>query len=143
MIDELRSRFDFVLVDAPPVLAVGDAMTLSARVDGILVVSRLGLVDRRNLAELARELHASPTRKLGFVVTGVDLKGSYGYGYGYAEEERRGSTPQATPQQTPDPSHVTVQTVYSRRPTLRVDETTTQPARSARAGRDKGSTPLG
>ena len=135
VIEDLRSRAEFILIDAPPVLAVGDAMTLSARVDGILVVTRLGMVDRRNIAELARELHRSPARKLGFVVTGIDLKGHYGYGYGYPDDERPAPTPT-------DPSHVTVQTVYARRPTLSVEDAT-KPARSARAGSDKGSAPLG
>ncbi len=89
VLEQLRSDHDLVLIDAPPVLAVGDAMTLSSRVDGILVVTRLGTVDRRMLAELSRELDASPAGKLGFVVTGVELAGGYGYGYGRVYGARR------------------------------------------------------
>lgn len=83
VLDRLKEDHEFVLLDAPPLLSVGDAMTLSARVDAILVVTRLGIVQRRMLADLTRELSASPARTLGFVVTGVDVKGGYGYGYGY------------------------------------------------------------
>lgn len=83
VLDRLKEDYEFVLLDAPPLLSVGDAMTLSARVDAILVVTRLGIVQRRMLADLTRELSASPARTLGFVVTGVDVKGGYGYGYGY------------------------------------------------------------
>lgn len=90
VLDQLRHSSEFVLVDAPPVLAVGDAMTMSARVDGILVVTRLGAVDRRTLSDLSRELDGSPARKLGFVVTGVDLKGGYGYGFGYGHQSGSG-----------------------------------------------------
>ena len=82
VLDRLRQEFDYVLIDAAPVLSVGDSMTLSARADAILVVARLGIVNRSMLTDLSRELASSPAAKLGFVVTGADLKANYGYGYG-------------------------------------------------------------
>ncbi len=82
LIHRLRNEYDFVLVDAPPMLAVGDAMTLSSRVDAMLLVCRLGLVNRGMLNDLARELDASPAKKLGIVATGVESEDAYGYGYG-------------------------------------------------------------
>jgi Mrp family chromosome partitioning ATPase len=95
ILEELRERADIVLVDAPPTLNVGDAMTLSTKVDGILVVSRMKTVRRQMLSELSRILAGSPTPVLGYVVTGADAEEGYGYGYGYgyygrpAEEPRR------------------------------------------------------
>jgi len=88
---ELRERADTVLLDAPPVLHVGDAMTLSTKVDGLIVVTRLDVVRRHMLTELRRHLAASPTVKLGFVLTGAGDGQNYGYGYGYAQrpEEKR------------------------------------------------------
>jgi Mrp family chromosome partitioning ATPase len=83
ILEQLRLRADFVLVDAPPVLHVGDAMTLSTKVDGILVVTRMQVVRRHMLNELARQLANAPTPVLGFVVTAADEEESYGYGYGY------------------------------------------------------------
>jgi len=95
----LQSSYDMVIVDSPPILRVSDAMTLSTYVDGILVVSNLSLSRRPILSELHRVLSSSPTRCLGFVVTGSrDGKGyAYGYGYdyggyGYREEPSRGTT---------------------------------------------------
>ena len=88
VLDRLRAEHDYVLLDAPPLLSVGDSMTLSARADAILVVTRLGLVNRPMLTELSRELAGSPARKLGFVVTGSDAKAGYGYGYGYGYGHR-------------------------------------------------------
>jgi Mrp family chromosome partitioning ATPase/capsular polysaccharide biosynthesis protein len=89
ILSELRERYDIVVVDSSPLLRVGDAMTLSTRVDGLLVVTRLNLVSRPILNELARVLQASPARKLGFVVTGSGRQaayaGSYAYGYGYGD----------------------------------------------------------
>jgi Mrp family chromosome partitioning ATPase len=83
ILEALRERADVVLIDAPPALHVGDAMTLSTKVDGIVVVTRMKIVRRHMLAELHRQLATSPTPVLGFVVTGADEEEGYGYGYGY------------------------------------------------------------
>lgn len=90
LLHQLRQRADVVLVDAPPLLVVSDAMALSAKVDAIVVVSRLGLVRRHMLTELRRVLAACPAPKLGLVITGADAElESYGYprryGYGYGQ----------------------------------------------------------
>jgi succinoglycan biosynthesis transport protein ExoP len=82
VLDELAGKFDVVLVDAPPLLAVGDAQTLSAKVDAIVVVARLG-IHQRQLQEFARQLGNCRAAVLGFVVTGVSHGDSYTYGYGY------------------------------------------------------------
>jgi Mrp family chromosome partitioning ATPase len=83
ILEQLRERADIVLVDAPPALHVGDAMTLSTKVDGILVVTRMKTVRRQMLSELHRILGGAPTPVLGYVVTGADAEEGYGYGYGY------------------------------------------------------------
>ena len=84
----LRSRYDIVVLDSPPLLRVGDAMTLSARADGLIVLTRLNAVQRPMLRELSRMLDSVPATKLGYVVTGsqreAGYSGSYGYGYGDA-----------------------------------------------------------
>jgi Mrp family chromosome partitioning ATPase len=90
----LRERGDIVLVDAPPTLYLGDAAALSARVDGIVVATRMRVVRRHMLHELSRQLSTFPTPILGFVVTDAAGESGYGYGsgyeYGYAQrrEER-------------------------------------------------------
>jgi len=90
ILKELSQRVDFVLVDAPPILHVGDAMALSARVDGLIVVGRLKVVRRPMLAELRRLLAVAPATKLGVVVTGAQGEEGYGYGsYYYARAPKR------------------------------------------------------
>jgi polysaccharide biosynthesis transport protein len=64
----LRGQADIVLIDAPPMLTVGDATTLSARVDALLVVFRLRETRRAALISLRRQLEKCPAKKLGFVV---------------------------------------------------------------------------
>ena len=80
LLTDLRTRFELVLVDAPPICIVGDAMTLSARVDALIVVARLGAVDRRTLDELCREIEAVPAQALGVVLTGMGAADAYGHG---------------------------------------------------------------
>jgi Mrp family chromosome partitioning ATPase/capsular polysaccharide biosynthesis protein len=67
----LRARFDTVLIDTPPAMAVGDALALSQRVDAVLVVARVDLVGRPLLKQLKRRLAASPATLMGVIVTGV------------------------------------------------------------------------
>lgn len=82
IVDHLREAYDIVLIDSPPALPVGDAMTMSDAVDAVLVIVRAGVVRRASLAELRRLLDAAPCEKLGFVLTGSESTPAYGYGYG-------------------------------------------------------------
>jgi Mrp family chromosome partitioning ATPase/capsular polysaccharide biosynthesis protein len=102
ILGRLREQMDFVLVDAPPLLVVSDAATLSAQVDAILVVTRLGIVNRTMLHELTRELEATRARKIGFVVTGVD--GGELYGYAPRVEGEPAAAARQTPTVAPSPA---------------------------------------
>jgi len=94
ILHELRSRADLVLIDASPLLLTDAALTLSTKVDGVLVVSRLNIARRRMLADLSQVLHRTPAAKLGVVVTDdseMTGYGLYGQTYGYPtlrEDER-------------------------------------------------------
>jgi Mrp family chromosome partitioning ATPase len=96
----IRERADVVLIDAPPVLPVSDAMAISARADGMVVVARLDVVQKPVLRELRRELDAAHVHRLGLVLTGAESEASYGYGGGYgygytpgAEHPRAAASP--------------------------------------------------
>jgi capsular exopolysaccharide synthesis family protein len=91
----LRERFDYVIVDSPPMCVVGDASTLSPRVDAIVVVTRLAVLNRPSLRDLKRQLAAAPARKLGSVITGVDVPPAYGYA-GYYEPTLEGAASNGT-----------------------------------------------
>jgi succinoglycan biosynthesis transport protein ExoP len=82
VLERLKSLADIVILDAPPALGVGDVTAIAPRLDGILLVARLGLVTRGNIAELGRLVHRLSPPLLGVIATGVD-PGSEGYGYGY------------------------------------------------------------
>ena len=85
ILHELRESYDLVVIDSPPMLRVGDVMTLSTKVDALIVITRLNVVRRPALTELRRMLDTLPVMKLGYVVSGADSerKDTYGYGYSY------------------------------------------------------------
>jgi polysaccharide biosynthesis transport protein len=83
ILEELHKLCDTVLIDTPPALHVGDAISLSKNVDALLVVCRMKVVRRPVLNELRRVLDASPSAKLGFVLADAESEDGYGYGYGY------------------------------------------------------------
>lgn len=87
VLEALVERFDLVVIDSPPMLAVGDAMSISAGVDSILVVARLDRARRPAITELRRLLESSPAPTLGVAITGVTAGDgyydSYAYGGGY------------------------------------------------------------
>ena len=68
---EVARNADIIIVDAPPLF---DATTveLTEHVDGLLVVARLGVVDRVAMSEARRLLSMSPAPALGMVVTSAD-----------------------------------------------------------------------
>ncbi len=83
ILEELRERFDVVLIDAPPLLQVGDALALSSRVDAVVVAARMNTVRRGMLSEVGRLLATTPTEKLGFVLTGAGEEDGYSAEYAY------------------------------------------------------------
>ena len=83
----LRDRVDVVLIDAPPLLAVGDGLTIAGFADAMVTVVRSDLARRPATGELGAMLARLPAAKLGFVLcgeAGLDGKPYYAYGrYGY------------------------------------------------------------
>jgi capsular exopolysaccharide synthesis family protein len=79
----LEELADVVIVDAPPLLGLSDAVALTANVDALIVVTKLSTARRPVLAELHRVLDATPVVKLGVIATGMPVEQTYGYGYGY------------------------------------------------------------
>jgi polysaccharide biosynthesis transport protein len=80
LLAEARQQGDLVLIDSTPALGVGDAMAVSAYVDGLVLVLNLRSVREPVLDELHRVLATSPAPVLGVAVTGVENEVRYGYG---------------------------------------------------------------
>ena len=72
----LRERFDFVLIDTPPALAISDAAVLSQLCDGVLLVVRNQSTTTHAVRHMAERLQAVGARILGAVLNGIDIRGS-------------------------------------------------------------------
>jgi capsular exopolysaccharide synthesis family protein len=73
IIEGLRSEAEFILFDAPPVIAVTDAALLASKLDGVVLVLRAGAT-RREHAERAKELlERINVRIVGAVLTNAQV----------------------------------------------------------------------
>lgn len=75
----LGDSYDCIVVDTPPVLVSADAAILASRVDGVLLVARIGKTDLRSLAEARRLLDQAGSRLLGVVANEQRPRRGYGY----------------------------------------------------------------
>ncbi len=83
LLDRLKEEYDYIIVDAPPVLAVSDAIAMASMMDGVLVVASHGIADRDAARHTMELLGKVETRILGVVINNVEMAGRYGYGYRY------------------------------------------------------------
>jgi len=84
MIEELRGRYDRVIVDTPPLAPVSDAMIILQHVDCVIFTLRFNFVRTRGAQFCARRLLESKVPCFGAVLNGLDLSLSdYYYGEYY------------------------------------------------------------
>jgi succinoglycan biosynthesis transport protein ExoP len=82
VIDQLKERYEFIVIDTAPVGVVADAFPLMREVDGVITVVRIGQTTRDHATHLGEQLRRMDAPLLGFVANGVNVKrGRYGYGY--------------------------------------------------------------
>ena len=79
LLTELRDIADVIVVDAPPVLPVTDAVVLSPQVDGVLVVVRSGKTQRAATAEAKRRLNGVGAAVVGAVLNAASTSTAAGY----------------------------------------------------------------
>lgn len=100
---EAREKFDYVIVDAPPLLPIADAALLAQQTDGAILVVRHGSTTRHQVRTSAERLQSVGAVLLGTItnMTPSTKRGNgsygYGYGYGYAPDAVPGGTHTAKP----------------------------------------------
>lgn len=88
IIQELKTLYDYILIDSPPVIAVSDALYISKLCDGVLFIMEHDKTKKNIIKEAISTLTKNAVPILGTVLVQVDLKRnlySYGYGYTYYE----------------------------------------------------------
>ena len=95
-IAELRTKFKFVVIDSPPILAATDGVILSVQVDGVILVVRSGETPKEAFTQTRDLLAGVKGNLLGVVLNAVDSTAPdyyysyryYPYSYGYGPQER-------------------------------------------------------
>jgi polysaccharide biosynthesis transport protein len=85
LIATLRTRFDHLVLDTPPVMMVTDATVLSPFMDGVILVTESQVTGRASLIRTNQILQNAGAKILGCVLNKLDLKhdGYYGSTYRY------------------------------------------------------------
>ncbi len=99
LIEELKKRYDYVVIDSVPAQAVADAGIVNRVADLTIYVVREGKVDRRFLPELERMYKDKKFSHLCILLNDAHINKkqygygygnySYGYGYGYGHEKKK------------------------------------------------------
>ncbi len=90
LLEEVRKRYDVVLIDAPPLLPVTDAALLAAKADGAILVVGHHAATRDQVRHSLERLTQVDASVAGVVLNKVPAKAKsygYGYGYGYAPDQ--------------------------------------------------------
>lgn len=85
LVDELKKKYDYIILDNVPAQVVADATIVNRVAELTLYVVRDGKLDRRYLPELERLHHEGKFKHLCIVLNDSHIeKKKYGYGYGYS-----------------------------------------------------------
>ena len=99
LVETLRGRYDYILLDCPPIEVVADAQIIDRYAERTFFVLRAGLLERAMLPELDRLYDDKKYVGMAFILNGTlnDPRNStqtfrygYGYGYGYDYGNRKG-----------------------------------------------------
>ena len=88
LIEKLREKYDYVIIDSAPYLLASDSMLINTYVDVTLYIVRAGFTDKRLFGEIneAIKSHHKPIKNVYLVLNGLDQVSAnfrYGYGKGY------------------------------------------------------------
>ncbi len=85
LIEELKKRYDYIILDTPPVNLIADAQTLAKLTDVVLFVVRLGRTNSSVLTNSLIEMEERSSVKVNFILNCIEtVMQKYGYGKGYA-----------------------------------------------------------
>lgn len=87
LLEAVKSQYDLVVLDVPPMLEVTDTQTIAGSVDGVVLVVRQGMTQKAGVRRVVELLKMSHARLLGYVMNDVIPEDDAGYGYGYGYEK--------------------------------------------------------
>ena len=91
LLTELKSQYDYIIIDSPPLLAASDAMVLAQHADKVLMVTRYDASMEKQLIYAIKQMYESNIQVDGIILNDVKqgLMSKYSYHYRYAYAENR------------------------------------------------------
>lgn len=83
LIEEMRPKYDFIIIDCPMTETLADASILGHHVDRTLYIVRAGLFQCNQVSLLDSYVESGKYKNLSIVLNAVKPLGQYGYKYGY------------------------------------------------------------
>ena len=71
LLQQVSDQYDFVIIDTPPLLAAADSVSVGNITDGILLVSRPGILDRNSARAAQEKLKIAKVNIFGLIINGV------------------------------------------------------------------------
>jgi capsular exopolysaccharide synthesis family protein len=87
LLDELCERYDWVLLDSPPLASVTDALLLARQADTTIMVVQHNKADKKLIRRTVTSLRKAGANVLGAVLNVVDLSKAHGYYYYYYQQD--------------------------------------------------------
>lgn len=91
LITQLREQYDYVVMDASPLLPVVDTLALAAVADKIVMIVEWSRTSRTSVSEALKALRFARFSIAGIVLNKVDFKRLASYGYGFGRDYTYGS----------------------------------------------------
>lgn len=97
LMNELRTRYDYIIADNVPVGLIADATIANRIADLTIFVVRAGKLDRRQLPDIEKLYQEKKLKNMALVLNGANPERhgygySYGYGYGYGYRTKKKKT---------------------------------------------------
>ncbi len=85
LIAYLKKKFDMLIIDSSPVMAASDALILAAQMDGVLLINRSGMINRKMVIKTVEQVQNAQAKIMGIVLNRVDIRkeGYYKYYHKY------------------------------------------------------------
>jgi capsular exopolysaccharide synthesis family protein len=83
LISELKQKYDYIILDTPPVGIVSDALELAEYCDVILYIVRQNFTKKQMIRSLNTRVNRGELNNISIVLNGFENKAKYGTGYGY------------------------------------------------------------
>ena len=91
LMEEMQKRYDYIILDCPPVEIVADTQIIEKYVDRTIFVVRAGLLDKSMLPELERLYKENKHKNMSYILNATEdfQSGRYGYHYGYHNQPEK------------------------------------------------------